>query len=191
MVETGGASDDIRRSFEQYQKRYPAEARLRYYREAAAARLQVVQDADATVTLRSILARADEALEALKAADIDHFAQAFERVLRYTVQANIPSLEAAIRRRIASEGGKTSKRPPGPLRAVLEALTTQIGNDDLKSVAEYWERYCDPSEAEFGAAMEYEMYFDGSVYRYHLDGDRKCTRKEISDALSKIRKAKS
>ena len=148
MVESNDPSEDVRALFERYMQQYPAQARVQHYLDVAEKRLESEKDSQVQVSLRWLVTYATSALQALKLTDLDAFAQAFERVMRLTVELNIPALEKATRSSMGSKGGKVSKRPKGALRRILEDICTEIESTSNKDVMRYWQKYSISFEAD-------------------------------------------
>jgi hypothetical protein len=62
------------------------------------------------------------ALQAITDGDIDHFAQAFERVIRRTVELKLPEIETDIKSKQAAKGGKGKGASYEPLRLLAIKL---------------------------------------------------------------------
>jgi ClpP class serine protease len=112
-------SNDIRKVrddfLKQYRENYPATARLEHYRREAQKYREGNEVVDVLVEVtvdeketkhtnltrhpvRELEIRIGEAQQALDKGDIDHFAQAFEQVIRHTVELNLPEHDKVMER---------------------------------------------------------------------------------------------
>ncbi len=184
------------KAFEQYQRNYPYPARIEHYAREARKYLKLNKstiDPNSLHPCQLVLIHSKEAMLAAQRGDFDHFAQAFERVERESVNLQLPKFEAALTTARSSKAGKSSKRRPGPLRTVLQEICKELDTLDSDSILTYWALYDDPTDAEFDTCsdrfvlnvdnqtgeLEYWFTFEGRAY--------KPTRKQIQDALSRIR----
>jgi hypothetical protein len=102
--------EDIISYLKRYHREYPATARLDYYLKAAQAREDTATD-DETKVISALEKRVQRALQALSDGDFDLFAQAFEQVIRRTVELNLPEYETNIKSQagIHANKGRTEK----------------------------------------------------------------------------------
>ena len=124
--------DKLQQVFEQYNKQYPASARLDRYEQDAQ---RMLDDGNEQADLLEwMLVHIKEARAALNKGDIDHFAQAFERVIQHRIKAGIPDYEAAVKREFPQKGGRGKRGRWGPLKSTLQLIVDEIGSSKLDDV---------------------------------------------------------
>jgi hypothetical protein len=90
--------DDIRQVFDRYMREYPAKVRLQHYVHQAEIRQETETKVFELQLIKELLAEAGQARQAIDSQDLDHFAQAFERVMRRAFVLKIIDFEAAIKK---------------------------------------------------------------------------------------------
>lgn len=184
--------DQLKQDLERYMQEYPAKAKVQHYIDQAKRRQLTEKDAYLLDQIRSLLIEARIAQRAIEAQDLDLTCQAFERIIRHSINLQLPDLYSALAGVRGRKGGIASRRPPGPLRAVLEAICAEIGSYDSPTVLNWWSRWQDPDTAEKGVAMQYEIWAEVEAGRYHfeLNGPHTFTKLQIQKKLSNIRTSK-
>lgn len=116
-------------SLERYKESYPYAARLEHYKSAARKYLKVNKVAKGSSDKHPcelVLMHADEAIGAAQRGDFDHFAHNFERVIRESINSNLPAFvdkaKAAGVSQSQSERAQNPRKPRLRTRAVLVAL---------------------------------------------------------------------
>lgn len=177
----------LRDYLKSYQEQYPATARLDHYVKEAQARLEGDADRQEADSVRRLLGHANAAREALSAADVDRFAQAFERVIRLTVTLHLPEIDKAAQR----ERGRKSKGRKGKreaLATILEQVCDEIGSTDPQKVLAYWrEDDGEDNSCWFRHGLSWNPAGDKYGYESKL-GKGKATEGAIRTALSRYRK---
>ncbi len=91
--------DDIRQVFGEYMRNYPAKVRLQHYVHDAEQQQRTETRVDELQWISELLIYAGEARRAIDSQDMDHFAQAFERVIWRALALKISDFETAIKER--------------------------------------------------------------------------------------------
>lgn len=117
--------EDIISYLKRYQQEYPATARLDYYLKAAQARKATATD-DETKVISALEIRVQRALQALSDGDFDLFAQAFEQVVRRTVELNLPDYETEIRSQAGKKANEAKQRKHDENREKIDQYMIEL-----------------------------------------------------------------
>ena len=181
----------IREAFKRYQQEYPATARLDYYLKAAQARKAMATDEESN-TIRDLERNVEIALQALSDGDIDHFAQQFERVIRRTVELNLPEHDKVMERVKQASAGEGNKGKTKDFAKMLKRICEQIGSTETPDVLKHWQRFDNQDEAEENPRPHVWAVNNGSLFDYwyadERDLEQPASIEKIRMAMTRLRK---
>ena len=158
--------DDIRQVFERYMRKYPAKVRLQHYVHEAERQQRTETKVAELQLIKGLLKAAQSARQAIDSQDLDHFALAFEHVMRRAIVLKFLDLEAAIKKEqgdyvkeLAAEIEELKSRPSrgGLAKAAKNTQIVEAKENALR----IWE------ERQRGKWPELKS--DADFYRYIMD----------------------
>jgi len=161
---TRKVTDDVRQVFDKIIKEYPVKVRLQHYVHQAEIRQETETKVFELQLIRELLAEAGQARQAIDSQDLDHFAQAFEQVMRRAFVLEIIDFEAAIKEQgdyvkglEAELRNRANPREGGLAKAAKNTTMLKAKENALR----IWE--------ERNRGQWPELRTDSQFYRYIMD----------------------
>ena len=131
-------SAKIRQDFERFIREYPARAKVQHYVQEAKKRQPVEASPRLQDQIRLLLTEAKIAEKAIEAQDLDLFAQAFERIIRHSIDLQLPKFADAVKAKLRSDTGKGKLGFRGSLYRMLECFFWDLDLSEPDQIFRLW-----------------------------------------------------